>query len=292
MATLTLAPASRNEPLYRPRPAESSPGLVTYETHDGTPVVFVRLGVLERVIAHSHDKSPNETIGFLMGRSFRDEQGVWTLVEAVWCCEHASCSRVSVQTSEIDEQQLDAWRQSDALAYDKMGWWHSHYELRVPQYSGVDRDNQQMWCPLACQVGLLVLVDRGVPRVRCYRGPDSEPLAPLRHEDGSAEPLAERRSDRIGEESAGDPAADTDEPTPTPAVDWRRVAAGVAATLIYTALLGFATGVIPPWGQLWPPTKVEKPVPVIKESDHAEPQRRADQRRDPRGRSQKPVGND
>ncbi|CAN0368600.1 unnamed protein product, partial [Ectocarpus sp. 4 AP-2014] len=107
--------------------------------------VFVRNAVLDQIIAHCHHEGPNEAIGFLAGRVFRDDRGIWVVVSDVRCCEHARRTRVTVATTDRDEQELDEWRQGDGLALDRLGWWHSHYELRFAHYSGVDLENQRLW---------------------------------------------------------------------------------------------------------------------------------------------------
>lgn len=192
MHILKVSPGPMYAPAYRQRPASDQAGLLAFEA-DGTPCVYIRREAVDRVVEHCHRHGPNEAIGFLAGRVFQDDDGYWTLVETALCCDHARRSPSSVETTEQDQDELDQWRRDAGLVYDRLGWWHSHYELRLASYSSVDRRNQDLWCPSDWQVGLLVIVDDGIARLRFYRGPKSEPLTPLRRADGAPEPKPPKR---------------------------------------------------------------------------------------------------
>jgi len=272
MSTITLTAKPVSEPTYRRRPEEDAPEFITYQPSGETPTVFVRRAVIERIVDHTHQNGPDEAIGFLAGRVYQDDDGLWVVVSDAWCCGHARASRTTVETTDRDQEELDAWRQGAGLALDRLGWWHSHYELRFHHYSGVDRENQKLWSPRPWQVGLLVLVDDGVARVRCYRGPESDSLTPLRRTDGAAEevPVARRRlvrRERTPSEKT-EIACFAPTPHPTPLIRWERVALAVAASLLVAAIVGFGSGWAPTPSQLFPGHDAVSPAQPTREARH------------------------
>lgn len=271
MQGITLTSKPSTEPAYRRRPDPDASGFAMYEPEPDRPTVFVCQSVIEKIADHSRDKGPDEAIGFLSGRVFRDDGGPWVVVSEAWCCQHARASRTTVETTDRDERLLEVWRHGEGIALDRLGWWHSHYELRFHQYSGVDRDNQGLWCPKPWQVGLLVLVDDGAVRVRCYQGPRSEALSPMRRLDGPAEAIPREGRHREEEASPNEPAALRALPMrrPTLQVRWRRVSLAVAAFLFIATVAGYTSGWIPTPAELTPRHDIGLPAPTVGEVDHA-----------------------
>lgn len=179
MPTLTINRRTLNTPTYRTRPQTELEGFVRYADNDLPITAYVADEVLKKIVAGTEEVAPNEAIGFLAGRAFEDAEGIWILVQLAHVCDHAIRTKVTVNTSEKDLTLVNEWINGEALSMDRLGWWHSHYELRYSSYSCVDRSNQEIWCSLEWQVGLLVLVDNGKVRVRCYQGPQSNSIGEL-----------------------------------------------------------------------------------------------------------------
>ncbi|TWT95386.1 hypothetical protein Pla108_35340 [Botrimarina colliarenosi] len=179
MPTLSLTASPPYQPAWRNRPSQPPSTMVAYCDVDDRPTVFVAGAVLDAIAAATSEWAPDEAIGFLAGRVFEDQWGYWTLVLGSTDCKHAKRSRVTVETIDRDLLELDAWYSRDALGLDRIGWWHSHYELGVSHYSGVDLKNQALWCEKPWQVGLLVVVEDGETAIRCYQGPDSVAIGSL-----------------------------------------------------------------------------------------------------------------
>lgn len=122
-------------------------------------------------------QTPSEAFGLLMGRAYKDEVGIFTVIERVYYARKLDTSPGHVQLSdlEIRELRLQATRKHPAL--DFVGWTHSHGE--VSSYSDVDYQEQQTWDE-SYHVGILTFMDgvmgtRG-PWAILYRGPSAQML--------------------------------------------------------------------------------------------------------------------
>lgn len=185
--TLTKLPAYK--PAWRPRPASVPRGGVAFRNEAGRTQVLVSHAALEAICQATQSSARDEAIGFLAGRVFEDAGGFWTLVHMAYECQTAKRSRVTVQTSFQDLAELEAWYATDAMPFDRCGWWHSHCDLGADSYSDTDYGNQQRCCPREWQVGLLVVMEGSDMQLRCYRGPHSEPidqLIPLTADSGAS----------------------------------------------------------------------------------------------------------
>ena len=67
----------RNEPAFRPRPAVV-PGY--HKFSQGQYDAFVATSALDHIAHETRQAAPNETIGYLVGRPFRDAKGVYAVV--------------------------------------------------------------------------------------------------------------------------------------------------------------------------------------------------------------------
>src|SRR5438552_1792904 len=84
----------RNEPSHQPRP-DAIPGY--HKFSNGTYDAFVALGALEAIAAQAMLAAPNEMIGYLVGRPFRDAKGPYAVVTGVIFAEAARCGPVTVE---------------------------------------------------------------------------------------------------------------------------------------------------------------------------------------------------
>lgn len=209
MPELTLKQNVVYAPAFRQRPVRTPDKHVAFEQASGTVTAYIAHKVIKKVTQGTFAAAPNEAIGFLAGRAFEDREGIWILVEEAFVCDHADRTSTYVEASEQDHIELSEWFQQKGLGMDRLGWWHSHYELNFGVYSGVDRDNQSIWCSCDWQIGLLVLVDQGKVRLRCYQGPESTQLGGmLVHKNKSSS--RNRRQLALQHDSFSDPI----EPTP------------------------------------------------------------------------------
>jgi len=165
----------RNEPAFRPRPE------VVPEYHKfshGHYDAFVAVSALEHIAHDARETAPNEAIGFLVGRPFRDDQGPYAIVSDAITAASARRGPVTVETSFDDELRLVNILLTTHPTCEKLGWYHSH-PFSMPSYSGPDAENQRFWNE-PYHLGLLACMDRGSRTVTIYafRGPEGEPLSP------------------------------------------------------------------------------------------------------------------
>jgi proteasome lid subunit RPN8/RPN11 len=164
----------RNEPAYRPRPA-AMPGYHKF-SHDDYDA-FVAIDALEAIAARARAAAPNEMIGYLVGRPFRDARGLYAVVSAAIFAEAARCGPAAVETSLDDERGLLVTLQADHPLADRLGWFHSH-PFFMPTYSPTDLENQRFWSE-PYQLGLLACLDpAGGVSIFAFRGPAAEAIHP------------------------------------------------------------------------------------------------------------------
>ena len=134
---------------------------------------FVHRRVLKVINEETIHCGDLETIGFLVGRAFRDDQGYYAYVTDAIVAPYAERNRTTVRTTEQDAVFLNEYMQNDAIHLDKIGWWHSHPNLGLTRYSGTDHINQEQWCSEPHQMALLVARDEDISRIVGFHGPDS-----------------------------------------------------------------------------------------------------------------------
>jgi proteasome lid subunit RPN8/RPN11 len=164
----------RNEPAYRPRPS-SMPGYHKYsnDTYDA----FVARTALEAIAERTILAVPNEMIGYLVGRPFRDAKGAYAVITEAIFAESAHCGQARAETTFDDERRLIATLLSEHPLAERLGWLHSH-PFDMPRYSPTDLENQRFWSE-PYQVGLLACLDgAGGVSVLAFRGPESEAISP------------------------------------------------------------------------------------------------------------------
>src|ERR1051326_818729 len=155
----------RNEPAYRPRP-ESMPDYHRFcsDEYDA----FVAHSALEAIAAKARQKAPNEMIGYLAGRPFRDARGASAVVTEVIFAESARCGPVTVETSLDDEKKLLKTLGTEHPLAERLGWFHSH-PFFMPTYSPTDLENQRFWSE-PYQLGLLACLDGAGVSIFAFRG--------------------------------------------------------------------------------------------------------------------------
>jgi len=164
----------RNEPAYRARPV-SMPGYHRFSGGDYD--AFVALGALEAIAGRARQAAPNEMIGYLVGRPFRDARGPYAVVTEAIFAESARCGPVTVETTLDDEQGLLATLLAEHPLAERLGWFHSH-PFFMPTYSTTDLENQRFWSE-PYQLGLLAYFDAaGSVSIIAFRGPQAEPVHP------------------------------------------------------------------------------------------------------------------
>jgi len=164
----------RNEPAYRPRPV-TMPGYHRFS--NGNYDAFVALSALEAIADKARQAAPNEMIGYLVGRPFRDAKGPYAVVTEAIFAESARCGPVTVETSLDDERRLLSTLLADHPLAERLGWFHSH-PFFMPTYSPTDLENQRFWSE-PYQLGLLACLDRaGGVSIFAFRGPEAETIRP------------------------------------------------------------------------------------------------------------------
>src|SRR5262245_42695962 len=113
----------RSEPAYRPRPV-TVPGY--HKFSNGAFDAFVALSALEAIAEKARQAAPNEMIGDLVGRPFRDAKGSYAVVTEAVFAESARCGPVTVETSLDDEQGLLKTLLANHPLAERLGWFHSH----------------------------------------------------------------------------------------------------------------------------------------------------------------------
>ena len=116
--------------------------------------------------------APREAFGLLLGRSFADGAGSYTVVEAVMYAERAQAGPAHVRLSTAEMAAVRRTAERVHPTKDLVGWTHSH--AHDSDYSPTDREEQATW-PAPYHVGLLTFMD-GTRPARAYRGPTARPL--------------------------------------------------------------------------------------------------------------------
>ncbi len=166
--------AIRSEPAYRPRP-DTMQGY--HKFSNGDYDAFVALDALEAIAERTRRAAPDEMIGYLAGRPFRDAKGSYVVVTEAIFAESARCGWTTVETTLDDEQGLLATLSTDHPLAERLGWFHSH-PFDMPTYSATDLENQRFWSE-PYQLGLLACLDlAGGVRVFAFRGPEAEAIHP------------------------------------------------------------------------------------------------------------------
>lgn len=163
----------RNEPAFRPRPAVL-PGY--HKFSQGQYDAFVAVSALDHIAHEAQQASPNETIGYLVGRPFRDAQGVYAVVTDAITATSARRGRATVETTLDDERQLLDTLLAKHPTSEKLGWFHSH-PFYMPSYSSTDSENQQFWSE-SYHLGLLATLEcqSDAVTIHAFHGPESERL--------------------------------------------------------------------------------------------------------------------
>jgi proteasome lid subunit RPN8/RPN11 len=161
----------RNEPAYRPRP-QALVGYHRFFDADKRFETFVAEVTLRTMVQEAADAAPNETIGYLVGRPFRDSAGPYAIVSAAIAAKKAKRGRTCVETTLCDEKSTVQALEQHYPICEKLGWWHSH-PFNMHDYSGTDRENQAFYCSEPFQLGLLVCVVGGEATVHAFAGPKS-----------------------------------------------------------------------------------------------------------------------
>ncbi len=178
MAMSFSRPAQTFSPSYRKRPSKESVARHWYHMSavgpNGLREAFISKSVVRNLVEFSRlawQRQQTETIGWLLGRVFSDDDGPYIYVEKAIEAPHAERSRAFVRTTPEDASFLAEMTSLELVNLEKLGWWHSHPNLGLDRYSGTDRSNQEMWCPLDYQIGLLVALDQQRAVIRGYVGP-------------------------------------------------------------------------------------------------------------------------
>ena len=175
-------------------------------------------------------EAPNEAFGVLVGRTFEDAAGSYTLVTAAVYAKQGRTGAAHVQLSTAEMALLRKQAERLHPTEDLVGWTHSH--AMYSQYSATDRAEQATW-PGENQVGLLSFMAQG-PWARAYRGPESTPLLEVAAEDLGAS--IEARGDDPCGRAAGLPAGGKLEP-PRLALVWQNALAFTAVNCLLGVFL-------------------------------------------------------
>jgi proteasome lid subunit RPN8/RPN11 len=161
----------RNEPAYRPRPQVLT-GYHRFADGAGRFEGFVAVEALRTIAQEAANAAPDEAIGYLVGRPFRDGAGYYTIVSSVILAKKAKRSRTCVETTLQDEKSAVQTLEQCFPTCEKLGWWHSH-PFDMHTYSRTDRENQAFYCSQSFQLGLLVCLVGEEATVHAFHGPDS-----------------------------------------------------------------------------------------------------------------------
>jgi len=166
--------------LDRPAPpfrSRKNPLAGRWESWAGEGTVFVRRQALDGIRWAAERASPEETLGLLAGRVFRDDGGLYTLVVGARQALRARQSRRAVFADPLCMRELRRRLLAAYPAAQLVGWWHTHPGIGT-HYSGVDRETQSAFRE-AWQIGIVHDPTRGGPEsFGVYRGPKSARLSP------------------------------------------------------------------------------------------------------------------
>ncbi|HEX8087865.1 MAG TPA: Mov34/MPN/PAD-1 family protein [Blastocatellia bacterium] len=161
--------------LMRERPA-SNKNLVCFASQYDGFETYIHLDVLHSIAEQSKSEAPNETIGLLAGRVWRDVTGNYTVILAA---EGAKRSEIDTTPSHVrisGAGNAEVRRRLEAAhpALDIVGWYHTH-PVYTPRFSSVDETEQKTWT----DPNSIGIVFSGLPLEEpfgVYRGPVAELL--------------------------------------------------------------------------------------------------------------------
>lgn len=134
---------------------------------DRTRTLLIEPGTAGRIRAAAERALPNETGGFLAGRSLCDEDGRYVVVSGF---AEARPGSGAPGAFEVPEEELATLRTQNARANpgtDEAGWWHSH---PAPSGFSLTDFGTQRWFDRDDSVGLLVFAS-GAQWGTAYMGP-------------------------------------------------------------------------------------------------------------------------
>lgn len=163
----------------RRRPKRTPEGFTRFSGGTENFEVYVHERAAKRIEEATTTAAPNETIGWLVGRAYQDEAGLYAFVCDALEATNAKRQRTYVQTSPKDELEFVNLLEEEFAWADRLGWWHSHpFAMHV--YSATDEDNQRSWAPEPYQLGLLAVMEGQRVTLRAFQGPEAIAL----HEEG------------------------------------------------------------------------------------------------------------
>jgi proteasome lid subunit RPN8/RPN11 len=145
--------------LFQPRPG-GNPRYRVYVGPPGALSVFIHRRALDQISRGAHSAFPNETIGVLLGRPCRDEQGTYAIVEVGLTAEPKEHEGTGGMVRISSQGRSMLHRRAGQLhpVLETVGWWHSHPHGPA-RYSSVDLDEQATY-PKPYHVGIVVAVRR------------------------------------------------------------------------------------------------------------------------------------
>lgn len=147
------------------------PGAELFEAEDGFLLVLAPAAV-SALRAGTARWAPKEAFGFLLGRTYQDGLGLFTVITDVCYADRAEAGPGHVRVDAEQALELSEKAEAQAPLADLKGWTHAH---PVPSgYSAPDITEQAKWTD-AHQVGVLTFMS-GEPLARAYRGPRAERL--------------------------------------------------------------------------------------------------------------------
>lgn len=164
--------SSPDEPLDWRERAFLDQGCGKFEDPNEQYDVYVMPAVASTLASATKSRSPSETGGLLLGRAYRDHEGIYTVIAAAVVADSASSSPGDFRLTASEYDTLKRKAEATFPAHALVGLWHSH--SRESEFSAVDVDEQRTW-PKPYSVGLLTFMSDGAPS-RVYRGRDATPL--------------------------------------------------------------------------------------------------------------------
>jgi proteasome lid subunit RPN8/RPN11 len=165
--------------LTRPRPTADTDWACYCSSTDEFEA-FIHKSVLNQIHYEAKQAAPDETIGLLAGRVWRDEIGPYTLVMAAAGARpheiEATPSHVRISGDGL--AQVRERLEADNPALEIVGWYHSHPAFRA-QFSVTDRVEQSTWND-PNHIGIVYSALQGEPPYGVYRGPEAAQLSPKR----------------------------------------------------------------------------------------------------------------
>lgn len=137
-------------------------------------VVYVSADAFNAISTATNRFAPAEGFGLLVGRTYRDHRGTYTVIAGLVEADAADSGIGHVTISAARMATLRRLASTRFPAADLKGWWHSH--SAASGFSATDRDEQRTW-PNHTDVGLLTFMEGNTWGV-AYRGPQARPLAP------------------------------------------------------------------------------------------------------------------